>query len=129
MGCPLHTSVGMYTSSRTSGLCLQQNLKHSETHKETIVGSFSTHTISEINVFLRFTQDFKMATKNGRKRIFGKNNCQMTVRVYPGCQKFPQNHSISHRFRDKCALRRNSRWLQKIVRKTSFGKKVANDCV
>ena len=34
-----------------------------------------SRTVSKINEFLRFTQKFKMATKNGRKEIFGKS-CQ-----------------------------------------------------
>ena len=31
-----------------------------------------SHTVAEINVFLRFTQKFKMVAKNGRITIFGK---------------------------------------------------------
>ena len=31
------------------------------------------HTVSEINVFLRFTQKFKMAANNGRKTVFAKS--------------------------------------------------------
>ena len=31
-------------------------------------------TVSEVNAFLRFTQKFKMAAKNGRKLIFGKSH-------------------------------------------------------
>ena len=34
-----------------------------------------SHIVSKINVFLHFTQKFKMAAKNGRKAIFGKS-CQ-----------------------------------------------------
>ena len=34
------------------------------------IGMF--HTVSQINVFLCFTQKFKMAAKNSRKMIFGK---------------------------------------------------------
>ena len=33
-----------------------------------------SHTVSKINAFLRYTQKFKMATKNGRKTIFGKKH-------------------------------------------------------
>ena len=36
--------------------------------------------ISEINTLLRFTQKFKMATKNGGKMIFGKSH-QLTLLV------------------------------------------------
>ena len=36
-----------------------------------------SHTVSQINAFLHFTQKFKMAAKNGRKTIFGKT-CQLT---------------------------------------------------
>ena len=31
-----------------------------------------SHTVSQINAFLRFTQKFRMVAKNGRKTIFGK---------------------------------------------------------
>ena len=31
-----------------------------------------SHTVSEINAFLHFTQKFNMAVKNGGKTIFGK---------------------------------------------------------
>ena len=68
-------------------------------------------TISVINVFLCFTQKFKMATKNGEKTVFGKK-CHLSLWIPwgGGGQKFQRNHSISHRFRDKCILHRNSRW-------------------
>ena len=33
-----------------------------------------SHNISEINVFLHFTQKFKMATKNGRKTVLRKSH-------------------------------------------------------
>ena len=36
--------------------------------------------VSEINVFLRVTQKFKMATKNGGKMIFGKSH-QLTLLI------------------------------------------------
>ena len=39
-----------------------------------------------------------MATENDGKTIYGKN-C-----VFPRALKFCQNHSISHRFRNKCAF-------------------------
>ena len=57
-------------------------------------------TISEIIVFLRFTQKFKMAAKNGRENNFwGKSpvDCR-----YPAGQKFCQNRFISHSYRDEC---------------------------
>ena len=39
-----------------------------------------SRTVSKINVFLPFTQKFKMATKNGRKTIFGKSH-QETLKI------------------------------------------------
>ena len=52
-----------------------------------------TCTISEINTFLRYTQKFKMATKNGH-----------SINSLGGGQKFRQNHFISHHFLDKCTF-------------------------
>ena len=45
-----------------------------------------SHTISEINAFLHFMKKFKMATKNGRKTIFGKIR-QMTLQILLSGQK------------------------------------------
>ena len=61
-----------------------------------------SHIVPDINVFLRFNQKFKMATKNGRKMISGKNH-QLTL-LLPCLvgQKFRPNRCISHRFPDKC---------------------------
>ena len=42
-----------------------------------------SRTVSEINAFLRFTQKFKMATKNDGKTIFGKK-CQITLVIPRG---------------------------------------------
>ena len=39
-----------------------------------------SHTVSQINEFLRFMQKFKMAAKNGRKTIFGKTR-QLTLGI------------------------------------------------
>ena len=39
-----------------------------------------SHTISQINAFLRFTQKFKVAAKNGRKAIFWKTR-QLTLGI------------------------------------------------
>ena len=78
------------------------------------------HTISEIDVFLCFTQKFKMAAKNGRENDFwGKLpvDCR-----YPTGQKFCQNRSISHSYRDECVLHRNSRWPPKMAGKRILGK-------
>ena len=61
-----------------------------------------SRTVSKINEFLHFTQKFKMVTKNGRKTIFGKSR-QLTLLI-PWRSKIRQNHSISHRFPDKCVL-------------------------
>ena len=38
-----------------------------------------SHTVAEINAFLRFTQKFKMAAKNGRKMVLGKLASQLWV--------------------------------------------------
>ena len=49
--------------------------------------------------------------KMAGKPILGK--VASTLCRYPVCQKFRQNYSISHRFRDKCILcilHRNTRW-------------------
>ena len=46
-----------------------------------------SHTISEINAILLFTQKFKMATKNGGKKC---HDC-----IYPTDQKFCPNLSVS----------------------------------
>ena len=48
-------------------------------------------SVSEINLFLRFTQKVKMATKISGKMIF----------EYPVGQKFRRNCSSSHQFQDK----------------------------
>ena len=82
-----------------------------------------SRTVLEINVFLHFTQKFKMAAKNGRKTIFGKVSsklCRSSVE-----QKFRQNRCISHHFEDRCVfafLRRNSRWLPNMAGKQFSGK-------
>ena len=39
-----------------------------------------SRTVSEINVFLHFTQKFKIAAKNGMKLIFGKQ-LQITLLI------------------------------------------------
>ena len=59
--------------------------------------------VSEINALLRFTQKFKMAAKIGGKAI-SANSFQKTLWMYSAGQKFHQNLSILHRFRDKCAF-------------------------
>ena len=56
-------------------------------------------TISERNVFLHFTQNFKMAAKKDRKAIFGKK-----VPHDSGGQIFHRNHSILHYSPDKCVF-------------------------
>ena len=52
-------------------------------------------------MFLHFTQNLKMATKNGGKMTFfteaGRRLC-----INPGAKKYCQNRSISHRFQNKC---------------------------
>ena len=59
-----------------------------------------SRSVSEVNMFLRFTQKFKMAAKRGRKAVFWQNVASRLCR-YPAGQKFRQNRSISLRFRDK----------------------------
>ena len=56
-----------------------------------------SHTVSQINAFLRFTQKFKTAAKNGRKTIFGKTR-QLTLGI-PWNSKI-LTKSLTHRFRD-----------------------------
>ena len=60
-------------------------------------------TISEINVFLHFTQKFKMAAKNSRNRFFLEKVASRLYR-YPGGKKFWRKRSIWHRFPDKCVF-------------------------
>ena len=56
-----------------------------------------SHTISKINAFWGFTQNFKMAAENGRKTIFG-NRQQMTLQLPAGKNFFYQNHSDLYHF-------------------------------
>ena len=58
-----------------------------------------SHTVYEINEFLRFIQKFKMAGKT----ILGKN--ASTLCRNPGGQKCCRNHSRSLSFREKRILR------------------------
>ena len=39
-----------------------------------------SHTVFEIKAFLRFTQKFKIAAKNGEKLFLGKN-CKQTLQI------------------------------------------------
>ena len=87
------------------------------------------HTVSEINVFLRFTQKLKWASKMVGKRFLGK----VAIRLcrYPEGKKNCQNRSLSHRFRDKCVfyvLRRYSKCLPKIGRENDFWGQSPVDC-
>ena len=61
-----------------------------------------TRTVSQINVFMRFTQKFEMVVKNGGKTIRAKK-WQM-IFIYTGGKKFRYNCSMLHHFRDKCIL-------------------------
>ena len=56
-------------------------------------------SVSMINMFLHFTQKFKMAAKMAKNDFWKKQSdaCQ-----YPGGKKFCRNRSISHNFQDKC---------------------------
>ena len=58
-----------------------------------------SRSVYKINMFLHFTQKFKMATRNGGKRFLGKVGNRLCR--YSAGQKFCRNLSISHRFRDK----------------------------
>ena len=59
-------------------------------------------TVSEKNALLCFTQKFKMAAKVAGKQFLQKVANRLCR--YPGGPKFCRNHSISHRFQDKCAF-------------------------
>ena len=60
-----------------------------------------THTVSEMNAFLDFTQKFKLTNKKWRENDFwGK--VASTIYRYPVGQKFRRNHCILHHFQDKC---------------------------
>ena len=74
----------------TSGLCRYPG-------GQKFVETVPFGTVSKINVFLRFTQKFKMAAKNSGKTILAKSCTQLCT--YPCGQKFHLNRSISHRFR------------------------------
>ena len=68
----------------------------------------SQNPIPKINVFLHFTQKFKMAAKNGGKAIFVKC-CQYTLQIPCGLKI----SSISNRFQDKYIFHK-SRTVSKI---------------
>ena len=89
------------------------------------------HTFSELNVFLHFTQNFKINVffalcRNTRwlPKVAGKQFWQkLPVDCrYHADQKFCQNHSISHHFRHVCILRKNSRWPPKMTGKRFLAK-------
>ena len=58
-----------------------------------------SRSVSDINMFLHFTQKFKMAAKSGRKIFLRK--VASGLYKYPVGQKFCRNRFISLRFRDK----------------------------
>ena len=63
-----------------------------------------SHTVSEINGVLCFTQKFEMAATNGWKTISLGKSPQFTLQVL--CeQKLHRNRTILHHFRDKFVLR------------------------
>ena len=78
--------------------------------------------VSEINLFLHFKQNFKMAINKGRKMIFGKK-WQMTAYTL-GVKNFVWINLL-HRFLDKCVLAFLHRNLRTLLngRKTVFVKK------
>ena len=62
---------------------------------------------------LYFTQDFKIAAKNGGKRFLGNISCSLYR--HPGVKNFDEiilTHTISEK-KAFCILRRNSRWSPK----------------
>ena len=64
-------------------------------------------TVSEINAFLRFTQKFKMAAKNGGENDFWEKlpgKAAYTLQVKKSCR----NCSILHPFQDKCVFAFNA---------------------
>ena len=65
-----------------------------------------SHSVSEINTFLRFMQKFKMAAKSGGKMIFGKSRQRLWR--YPMGQRFCRNRSISLCFQDKLVFAFNT---------------------
>ena len=60
-----------------------------------------SHTVSEMNALLRFTQKFKMAAKSGGKASFVKKSPVDSAYILWD-KKIRQNRSITHCFRDKC---------------------------
>ena len=75
--------------------------------------------------FLHFMQHFKIATKMAGKPFWEKlpDDCG-----YPGGQKFHQNHSFLHRFRDVfLPFMQNFKMTSKNDGKTIFGKKFLHE--
>ena len=68
-------------------------------HVKNFIEITPSHSVSDINRFLRLTQKFNMASKSGRKTIFRKIASRLCR--YPAGQKFRRNHSISLSFQDK----------------------------
>ena len=74
-----------------------------------------SRTVSKINAVLRFMLKFKMATKSGRKTIFGKIH-QLTLQIAWGSKLLLKLLYLAPFLR--CVfyiLRRNSRWLPKMA--------------
>ena len=104
-------------------LCRNSRCQENDFLRKVTVDSVDTleialsRTISEIKVFLHFTQKFKMTAKYGGKRFLRK--VPSILSRYPAGQKFRRNFSISHHFRGKWVLCRNSRWSPKIRKVTN----------
>ena len=65
-----------------------------------------SHTISKINTFLDFMQNFKMATKMMKKEFLAKSATSLCI--YPVCQIFFKIALSSTVFQDKCILAFNA---------------------
>ena len=70
-----------------------------------------SHNVSKITVFLHFKKKFKMAVKNGKKRIFGKT-WQMILHIPCGPKILSKLRYLAPFSREMhfCALCRNFRW-------------------
>ena len=87
---------------RESDFCKMSPVHSADTLRvQNFVEIALSHTISEMNVLLRFTQKFKMAAKSGGKAIFVKKLPVDSAYILWD-KKFCWNCSITHRFLDKC---------------------------
>ena len=80
-----------------------------------------SRSVSEINLYLRLTQKFKMATKSGGKRFLGRVVSRLCR--HPVGQKFRRNRSITLRFRDFLRFTQKFKMVAKSGGKMFFCKK------